>query len=533
MIDEYPTSTIMQKNNAFLVYPAGVSELKDPVKVDSTSKVGGSFTDTTYAWIMPTDTTSLDTNYYTVDSMRVEFTVIDPGGLVGRDTIPFFINPKNDPPVWSGLRDTVVVESDSISLDFANYLTDTDDTLLTVSILPLTYQKFVDIKTPKDSIVGDTVFYLSRGKNELVNFKPQSLWYDYKPANIPGQEGELRSGIWNPQDTSSNQIKFEITAVDDSGSTAIDTFSVKIQRVPRPEIRMYVVQNNAFTDYYEIFLIDSLASTTDISLKVQSETIRLDTAADYTYVGNHYIRGSVLQREFDIYAKGIVGDTTLPTKIITFTMAKSYGNWSGSSSDGRFGVLGRNGSVDYDQTLMILDSSLFEPYFNDKASYLLGNESSRFKKSVQVSLLSEENELAIYQRSIGSGWVELPSFNESGQVLAYTDKMGYFKMGPKTLVVPGQTSLQQNYPNPFNPSTTIEYDLGFIDGPNQRVNITVYDILGRNIKTLINEQQSIGRYRVKWNGRDQNDVPVSSGIYFVNLMTNSGRTETKKIMLMR
>ena len=182
---------------------------------------------------------------------------------------------------------------------------------------------------------------------------------------------------------------------------------------------------------------------------------------------------------------------------------------------------------------MILDSSLFEPYFNDKASYLLGNESSRFKKSVQVSLLSEENELAIYQRSIGSGWVELPSFNESGQVLAYTDKMGYFKMGPKTLVVPGQTSLQQNYPNPFNPSTTIEYDLGFIDGPNQRVNITVYDILGRNIKTLINEQQSIGRYRVKWNGRDQNDVPVSSGIYFVNLMTNSGRTETKKIMLMR
>ena len=533
LIDEYPTSTIMQKDNSFLVYPSGVSDLKDPVKVDSTSKMGGSFTDTTYAWIMPTDTTSLDTNYYTLDSMRVEFTVIDPGGLVGRDTIPFFINPKNDPPVWSGLRDTVVFESDSISLDFASYLTDSDDTLLTVSILPLTYQKFVNIKTPKDSIKGDTVFYISRGKNELVNFKPQSLWYDYKPANVPGQEDELRSGIWNPKDTSSNQIKFEITAADDSGSVAIDTFSVKIQRVPRPEIRMYVVQNNAFSDYYEIFLIDSLASTTDISLKVQSETIRLDTAADYTYVGNHYIRGSVLQREFDIYAKGTVGDTTLPTKIVTFTLAKSYGNWSGSSSDGRFGVLGRNGSVDYDQTLMILDSSLFEPYFNDRASYLLGNESSRFKKSVQVSLLSDENELAIYQRSIGAGWIELPSYNESGQVLAYTDKMGYFKMGPKTLVVPGQTSLQQNYPNPFNPSTTLEYDLGFIDGPIQRVNITVYDILGRNIKTLINEQQSIGRYRVKWNGRDQNDVPVSSGIYFVNLMTDGGRTETKKIMLMR
>ena len=533
LVDEYPKSTIMQKNNSFLVYPPGVTDLKDPVKVDSTSKVGDSFTDTTYAWIMPTDTTTLDTNYYTIDSMRVEFTVIDPGGLTGKDTIPFFINPKNDPPVWSGLRDTVVVESDSISLDFANYLTDTDDTLLTVSILPLTYANKVDIKTPKDSIRGDTVFYISRGKNEPVFFKPQELWYDYKPANVPGDEGVLRAGQWNPSDTSSNRIQFEITAADDSGSVATDTFSVKIQRVPRPEIRMYVVQNNAFTDYYEIFLIDSLATTTDISLKVQSETIRLDTAAAYTYVGNHYIRGSVLQREFDIYAKGAVGDTTLPTKIITFTLAKTYGNWSGSSADGRFGVLGRNGSVDYDQTLMILDSSLFEPYFNDQASYLLGNESSRFKKSVQVSLLSEENEIAIYQRSIGSGWIELPSYNENGQIMAYTDKMGYFRMGPKTMIVPGQTSLHQNYPNPFNPTTTIEYDLGFIDGPTQRVNVTVYDILGRNIKTLINEQQNIGRYRVKWNGKDQNDVPVSSGIYFINLLTDTGRSETKKIMLMR
>ena len=81
LVDEYPKSTIMQKNNSFLVYPPGVTDLKDPVKVDSTSKVGDSFTDTTYAWIMPTDTTTLDTNYYTIDSMRVEFTVIDPGGL--------------------------------------------------------------------------------------------------------------------------------------------------------------------------------------------------------------------------------------------------------------------------------------------------------------------------------------------------------------------------------------------------------------------------------------------------------------------
>jgi flagellar hook assembly protein FlgD len=117
--------------------------------------------------------------------------------------------------------------------------------------------------------------------------------------------------------------------------------------------------------------------------------------------------------------------------------------------------------------------------------------------------------------------------------MAYTKKMGYFRMGPKTLIVPGQTALQQNYPNPFNPVTTIEYDLGFVDGPYQKVSMTIYDILGRNVKTLVNEQQSIGRYRLKWNGKDQNGANVASGIYFVHLLTDMGRSQTKKIMLVR
>jgi flagellar hook assembly protein FlgD len=112
--------------------------------------------------------------------------------------------------------------------------------------------------------------------------------------------------------------------------------------------------------------------------------------------------------------------------------------------------------------------------------------------------------------------------------------MGYFRKGPKTIIVPGQTSLNQNYPNPFNPSTTIEYDLGFGDGPSQRVNLNIYDILGRTVKTLLfNEDQTIGRYQIRWDGKDENNIPVSSGVYFVYLQTNKGRTYTKKIMLMR
>ena len=460
-----------------------------------------------------------------------EFSVIDPEGLIGKDTINFFINPKNDKPVWSGVRDTLVKENDSLLIDFANYLTDVDDSTLTITIAPLSFQSNVTLDSSKMSAAAAKTFsrtktsyqYQSQARKDTVKIKPQPLWFDY-------ENSKPRKGLWNPLDTLSNQIKFEITAADDEGASAIDTFTVKVQRVPRPEIRMYVVQNNAFTNYYEVFLVDSLGKTKDLTLEVQSTPVTLDTAAAFTYVG-HYNFPTKGNYAFEVIANGLVGDTSIVSNV-GLTLAKMYGNWSGKSADGQFQVIGQNGSVDFDQSVMILDSTLFEPYFTDRASYLLGNESFRFKKSVEVSLPGEE-EMAIYSRSIGSGWVELPSMTEGSRVISYTEKMGYFRLGPKTLIVPGQTSLQQNYPNPFNPSTTIEYDLGFVDGPYQKVNIMVYDILGRKIKLLVNEEKSIGRYQVKWDGKDHNGVPVSSGIYFINLITDMGRTQTKKVMLMR
>ena len=421
------------------------------------------------------------------------------------------------------LPDTTVIENDSIYLDFANYLIDEDDSTLTisiVSILPLGSPNF-----PKDKITieptksfetkADTVRYVSSERKDTVKFRPETLWFG-------------PNGPWVKNNTDSTE--FEVAAAD-GDTTVLDTFIVRVQRVPRPEIRMYVVQNNAFTNYYEIFLVDSVGKTKDLTLEIQSKAVKLDTAAAYTYVAHHNFKtkGDYI---FEVQADGIVGDTTIK-KPIALTLAKMFGTWTGRSADGQFQVMGRNGSVDFDQTIMILDSTLFVPHFSDRASYLLGNEAFRFTKSVEISMPGGIEELAIYQHTIGIGWTELPSITQGNRVMAYTEKMGYFRMGPKTLIVPGQTALQQNYPNPFNPETTIAYDLGFVDGPLQRVSLNVYDILGRNVKTLVNEQQSIGRYRLKWNGKDQNGVPVASGIYFIHLLTDVGRSQTKKIMLLR
>lgn len=89
--------------------------------------------------------------------------------------------------------------------------------------------------------------------------------------------------------------------------------------------------------------------------------------------------------------------------------------------------------------------------------------------------------------------------------------------------LPTDFSLSQNYPNPFNPSTIISYQL-----PEQsNVSLKIYDMLGREIKTLVNDVKPAGIYNVNFNADN-----ISSGIYFYTLNTH-GFTQSKKMMLVK
>ena len=184
-----------------------------------------------------------------------------------------------------------------------------------------------------------------------------------------------------------------------------------------------------------------------------------------------------------------------------------------------------------DQFILLVDSTMFKKGYT--GSYKLGDEVRVFNKPVEVSMASYDEGLALYQRNTDNTWTELPSFNKQGRIRAYTDKMGYFRLGRKTLIVPGLTSLGQNYPNPFNPETNITYDVGFVDGPDQQVNLSIYNLLGQQVITLVNDQRSIGRHSVKWYGKDRSGISVASGMYFVHMVTSTGEVQTKKVMLLR
>ncbi len=91
------------------------------------------------------------------------------------------------------------------------------------------------------------------------------------------------------------------------------------------------------------------------------------------------------------------------------------------------------------------------------------------------------------------------------------------------LTLPNSFKLFQNYPNPFNPTTSIKYTASTI----QYVNLTVYDVLGREIKTLVNEEKNPGEYEVKFNASH-----LPSGTYFYRLSVGN-YTETKKMLLIK
>jgi hypothetical protein len=89
-------------------------------------------------------------------------------------------------------------------------------------------------------------------------------------------------------------------------------------------------------------------------------------------------------------------------------------------------------------------------------------------------------------------------------------------------------SLTQNYPNPFNPETTIEYSLQ----ENSKIELSVYNIKGQKVRTLENKRQTAGKHQVVWNGKDNANKAVASGVYFYKLQTNSGAI-IKRMMLLK
>lgn len=103
---------------------------------------------------------------------------------------------------------------------------------------------------------------------------------------------------------------------------------------------------------------------------------------------------------------------------------------------------------------------------------------------------------------------------------------GYLSIKPN--LHSNKFNIEQNYPNPFNPMTTIRYELPEVTN----VTISIYDMMGREVKNLINTNQNSGYKSVIWNGTNNNGEMVSGGMYFYFIKTNNF-SQTRKMILLK
>jgi hypothetical protein len=113
--------------------------------------------------------------------------------------------------------------------------------------------------------------------------------------------------------------------------------------------------------------------------------------------------------------------------------------------------------------------------------------------------------------------------NYAAQIQHWYDNDFVTDVDENNILLPTEFSLSQNYPNPFNPSTTISYQLPV----TSNVTLKIYDILGSEVATLVNQEQSVGNYKVDFNASH-----LSSGIYFYQVKAGSF-VQTKKMILIK
>ena len=125
--------------------------------------------------------------------------------------------------------------------------------------------------------------------------------------------------------------------------------------------------------------------------------------------------------------------------------------------------------------------------------------------------------------ALAANWVSSEEHGSPGSV-----NTGFISINDQSPEIPGKFALYQNFPNPFNPVTFIRYDL-----PEKSfVNVTVFDLLGKKVNSLVNKEQEAGVKTIVWSGTDGAGKPVSSGVYFYSVQTENS-IQTRKMVLLK
>ncbi|MFQ5752387.1 MAG: T9SS type A sorting domain-containing protein, partial [bacterium] len=177
-------------------------------------------------------------------------------------------------------------------------------------------------------------------------------------------------------------------------------------------------------------------------------------------------------------------------------------------------------------------------------SYTIAPSGINFEKMVELTFFYEDNDMAILSENDlavayldNNNWVVLGGelYRDEKSITVLVNRTGSYSLiinkfteSENELEVPSEFYLQQNYPNPFNPKTTIRFGLP----KSVHTIIRIINLKGQIISTLIDETLHAGEHVIEWNGTDDKNVPVASGVYLYQLQADDF-IHTRKLVLVK
>jgi hypothetical protein len=415
------------------------------------------------------------------------------------DTADFIltVNPVNDPP-GIVLPDTFeFIEDGLFAVDFTPYFSDIDsDTSLVLTVAGNVYI----------NVAIDTF---------LVTFTADTNWNGFEDIIFTIDDQDLRF-------TDSDTVRVSVLAVNDAPViTALDS-------VTTVEDSSTVVNLSATNVDEDTLSFSASADTSAITTNVDGTNLTLTPEADWNGTSNITV---IVTDENDLsdttdftLTVNPVNDSPEVFSVIYPTVSDTFSTHADNDTMIAYKwypSLDIDSNVEY---TLIIELEFFSNYYTEEYENITDTTFSVSAHSLDPLLSAlnlEETELHWFVEST------------DGEYTVSSDT-GYFVLSTEALNtigdanIPEVFALHQNYPNPFNPTTTLRYDL-----PEQsNVNIIIYDIMGRQVKTLVNTTQDAGFKTVIWDATNDYGKPVSAGVYLYQIQAGEF-IQTKKMVLLK
>lgn len=366
---------------------------------------------------------------------------------------------------------------------------------------------------------------------------------DPKSGEVAGGEGEQISVIIDSKNLNHRTYHANLGVECNDPNNSIFTLPLTInaQDTKGPDFNMTFFQNPYLSQYLRVIIFAHEYLTEVPRFTVDSDSIAL-TVQDstyYIYMGKYQLTES---GDFTFQVSGIDSLGNLGSFERTLSAANIQSGKSAivDNASRNIHIEFRAGSFDEEVFVTIWEE---ENTNSDEESYgriyHVGPEQMALSETalLEISYANIENDnysplnLCIYRERSDGTWEKIVSKvdRDKKAIVGNVDQLGSFKLiydpssqSEEILPVPDHYSLNQNYPNPFNPTTTIEYGLP----QPEFVTLKIYDLLGREVMTLIKEKQKAGEHRVSFDAGS-----LASGVYVYRLKAGEFIKSHKMILL--